>query len=625
MKLTEEQLSQLGNPALTSDERALLRCRFAAELIHTGRYESARETLGELWQGVGKRPEMDRLKPFTAAEVLLQCGVLSGWLGSVLQVPDAQEKAKDLLTVALRKFQSQGQKAKVAEAQYELGRCYFRLGAYDEARLILDEAINGLDDRDAGLKAKALIRRSLVEIWTGRYHDAWEILKEAESFFEKCDDAIKGRWHGQVALVLDKLANAERNTCYLDRAIIEYTAAIHHYEQARHERYCAVNLNNLAMLLYEFGRYDEAHEYLDRATVTLTKLNDDGLLAQVDETRSRVLLAEGRYQEANRVIAGVVQTFEKGSEFALLADALTIQGVVWARLGACDSSLQILRRAVSVSQDSGAASNAGRAALTLIEEHGAARLSDSQIYSVYRRADKLLKDTQDAENIARLRACALIVVERLFGVKLSDEDFSLPVALRAQEAKFIEQALEEEQGSVTRAAKRLGVKHQTLIHLLRKRHRNLLNKRTPPIPRRRSIVRGGSARKPRAAEKQVRAVTILHAEDDRLVADAVRATLEQEGWAVVTCADGAAALRSVEGDTPYDLLLLDYDLPNVSGLELVRRARQLPHRRRTPVLMLSAGDVEAAAWRAGVDAFLRKPEDAGRLTDVVARLLPKRR
>jgi DNA-binding response OmpR family regulator len=53
----------------------------------------------------------------------------------------------------------------------------------------------------------------------------------------------------------------------------------------------------------------------------------------------------------------------------------------------------------------------------------------------------------------------------------------------------------------------------------------------------------------------------------------------------------------LEGKEHYDLLLFDNELPHVNGVELIRRARRLPHRRRTPILMLSAGDVEAEHGR----------------------------
>jgi tetratricopeptide (TPR) repeat protein len=489
MNLTDSRLQELENPSLTHHERVMLHCRLASEFIHTGQYEIAREALGELWQGIGKRPEIEKLRPLTAAEVLLQCGVLSGWLGGAQHISGAQEKAKDLIFEALRKFKSERQPTKVSEAHYELGMCYFRLGAYDEARDTLDEALNGLEEKDADLRAKILIRHTLVEVWIGRYHDAWNILDKASEFFEASSDALKGRWHGQRGLVLRRLATAERRPDYADRAIMEFTAAIYHYEQAKHERYCGSNLNNLAMLLYQLGRYSEAHENLDRAQAIFERHQDTGNLACINETRARVFVAERYYKEANRIISGVIQTFEKGSEYAMLADALTIQGVVWSRLGLHESSIHILRHAISVAQDSGSYSNAGLAALTIIEEHGKERLSEAELYQVFQRADELLKDTQDAEEMMRLRACAQIVTRRLIGVRPSDKNFVLPKALHDYEAKFFREALEAEQGVVSRAAKRLGIRHQSLIHALKTRHKELLGLRTLAQPRRKSIIR----------------------------------------------------------------------------------------------------------------------------------------
>ena len=489
MTLADSRPKELENPSLTADERILLSCRVAADFIHTGQYEVARETLGELWQGVGQSPDVKNLPPVTAAEVLLQCGVLTGWLGSVRSVEGAQERAKDLLSEALRKFQSQGQHHKVSEIQYELGICYWRLGAYDEARIVMQEALKPLTDDDTELKAKILIRRTLVEISDNRHYEALDILKEAEPVFESVGDALKGRWHGQKGLILRRLATAEGQTDYFDKAIIEYTAAIYHYEQAKHERYCGLNLNNLAFLLYKLGRYRQAHEYLDRARSIFTRLGDAGNLAQIDETRARVLIAEQQYREAIRILAGAIQTLERGGEMALLADALTVQGVAWARLGVFESSINILDQAMKVAQDSGARSNAGQAALTLIEEHGARRLSESELVKIYRRADELLKGTQDAEDIARLRECARVVTKRLAGMQLHDKNFSLYSAVHELEAKFIERALDMEGGSVTRAARRLGLKHQSLAHMLHTRHKELNSKRTPARKRLRSIIK----------------------------------------------------------------------------------------------------------------------------------------
>jgi tetratricopeptide (TPR) repeat protein len=488
MTLADERLRGLDNLTLTEDRRTELRCEVSEELAYAGQYEAAREALGGLWPGIGERPDVRGLPPVVAAEVLLQCGVLTGWLGSVRNVAGSQERAKDLLFEALRTFQSQGKASKVSEAQYELGMCYWRLGAYDEARVIMREALRPLGDEDAELKAKILIRITAVEVWENRYYEALRILEEAEPVFESVNDATKGRWHGQRGTVFLWLASTGRQD-YADRAIIEFTAAIYHYEQAGHERYCALNLNNLAFVLYRLGRYGDAHENLDRAQAIFTRLKDTGNLAQVDETRARVFVGEGKYRDAERIIAAVVKAFEQGSTSALLADALVVQGIARARLGSYDSSINIFRQAIKVAQDAGAETKAGLAALTLIEEHGERRLPESELLDTYLRADTFLKNTQDAEDVARLRSCARLIARRIKGLGLRERNFSLHGAIHDLEARFIEQALDESKGSVAHAAKLLGMEHQSLIYALNTRHRKLAGKRTPAKKRNKSIMR----------------------------------------------------------------------------------------------------------------------------------------
>jgi two-component system chemotaxis response regulator CheY len=116
-------------------------------------------------------------------------------------------------------------------------------------------------------------------------------------------------------------------------------------------------------------------------------------------------------------------------------------------------------------------------------------------------------------------------------------------------------------------------------------------------------------------------LTILHVEDSRVVARLVCNRLAAEGWQVEMCADGRAAFNRLVGEVRYDLLLLDNELPGMSGLELTRYARQLPRYRKTPIIMLSAGDYETEARGAGVDLFLRKPEGIDALVESIKRLI----
>jgi CheY-like chemotaxis protein len=101
-------------------------------------------------------------------------------------------------------------------------------------------------------------------------------------------------------------------------------------------------------------------------------------------------------------------------------------------------------------------------------------------------------------------------------------------------------------------------------------------------------------------------LTVLYAEDHKIVADAVKETLEEEGFRVVLCSDGAVALRRISGNAHYDLFIVDNHLPNVNAIELIRHTRQLPHRQSIPIVMLSATDSQREAYRAGVNVFLKK-------------------
>jgi CheY-like chemotaxis protein len=115
-------------------------------------------------------------------------------------------------------------------------------------------------------------------------------------------------------------------------------------------------------------------------------------------------------------------------------------------------------------------------------------------------------------------------------------------------------------------------------------------------------------------------LTILHIEDNLLVALTVKDTLEFEGCRVTHCADGLAGLRELQSETRYDLLLVDQDVPHIDGWQLIKHARTLKHRRDMPIILFSASDHRAEAERVGV-VFLPKPEGVCRLVATIARLL----
>src|ERR1700730_18568823 len=117
---------------------------------------------------------------------------------------------------------------------------------------------------------------------------------------------------------------------------------------------------------------------------------------------------------------------------------------------------------------------------------------------------------------------------------------------------------------------------------------------------------------------------ILIAEDDRVSALKLCRALEKLGHSVEAVTDGAEAWRRV-CEVGVGLLISDWEMPEMDGLELCRRIRSRADARYTYIILLTARDSRddrLAGLEAGADDFLTKPVDAGEL---VARLNTARR
>jgi two-component system response regulator MprA len=100
--------------------------------------------------------------------------------------------------------------------------------------------------------------------------------------------------------------------------------------------------------------------------------------------------------------------------------------------------------------------------------------------------------------------------------------------------------------------------------------------------------------------------TVLIADDDHKITDMLRRTLIYEGYGVLTAADGKEALAQAQAHHP-DLVVLDWMMPGLSGLEVARRLRAAAG---MPILMLTARDAiddRVAGLDGGADDYLVKP------------------
>ncbi|HEV7680087.1 MAG TPA: HD domain-containing phosphohydrolase [Candidatus Dormibacteraeota bacterium] len=120
--------------------------------------------------------------------------------------------------------------------------------------------------------------------------------------------------------------------------------------------------------------------------------------------------------------------------------------------------------------------------------------------------------------------------------------------------------------------------------------------------------------------------TVLVVDDDPTVRKFMRLSLEHDGFDVLTCGDGAQAVSLLASETHIDVLLSDYHLPGVNGLELVAVAHRMDP--GLPSIMVTGSaefDVAVKAMSAGAIGYLVKPFTRDLLRITVSRACERRR
>src|SRR6185436_3148963 len=220
---------------------------------------------------------------------------------------------------------------------------------------------------------------------------------------------------------------------------------------------------------------EEGHQHLITARSLLLSVGDQGGAAGAEATRAQAFLLQGKYEEAERVARRAVHTLKRGGEQAMLAEALTTHGRALARMKQTGVAKAALDQAVEIAQTAGNPHRAGLAAVTAIEE--LPNLPVNSLEDYYRTAEGLLANSQNPSIRTRLGECARRVLSA--GLSKLEEatpattdaveltpGFSLDSEVLRYEGHLIRRALEESGGSVTRAARLLGVTHQGLAFIL---------------------------------------------------------------------------------------------------------------------------------------------------------------
>jgi len=286
------------------------------KLERCGRYDDALIEVKEIWEDITKSPNVDGFEAKNAAEILLRCGAIIGFLGHTKQISNAQTKSKDLLIQARQRFLELYEVEKIAECENYLAICYLRTGEINEAKTWLEELASHQLSNSHYAVLYSHIAKCFILIAENKYSEIIVYLKNLEqAFLNFGDNCLCGDFYNALGAAYSKLGNQEEALSFLE------TARFYHHK-AQHKIYLGAVENNLALLYKAQGNFAKAHQMIDYSTKTFKQIKDRTREGFSLDTKAQVFFTELKYKEALQTVEKGIKILSKSENKAYLVETM---------------------------------------------------------------------------------------------------------------------------------------------------------------------------------------------------------------------------------------------------------------------------------------------------------------
>lgn len=280
-----------------------------------GRYEDALLEIRHFWPDLSALPDITDLDAREAAEILLRCGSLIGFLGHVRPIPNAQERSKNLLTEARTRFFDIYDVEKIADCENYLALAYWRTGEINEVEAWIEESQSHGLPRHSFQTLYSYIIRSLAYLATRDYPRIIAYLSPLEGdFMASADIGLKGDFYNHCGIANQELGNIEE-------AMRCFDLALGFHRRSGHKTYFGTILNNRAMLYKRLGMPVEAHTSIDAAIKVYRQVKDRTREGSSLDTKAQIFAAEGNYDAALKTLDKAITILKKTENSAYLIEA----------------------------------------------------------------------------------------------------------------------------------------------------------------------------------------------------------------------------------------------------------------------------------------------------------------
>jgi tetratricopeptide (TPR) repeat protein len=279
-----------------------------------GRYDEALAELNGIWEDTTTFPNVAEFEPRAAAGILLRCGSLIGFLGHNKQIPNSQEKSKNLLTEARNRFLDIYDVEKIAECENYLALAYWRTGELVEAESFIEEALSHNLTVSNNIRIYSHLTKSLIFLSSGRYEEIVKNFENLEADFQKCGDAfLNGSFCTNLGAAYEKLYKTSEALKYLE-------LAREFFQKSGHRTYLGLIENNLAQLYKLENKFLKAHETVDSATKIFKQIKDRTREGFSIDTKAQIYFTERKYEEALKTSDKAISILKKSENKAYLVE-----------------------------------------------------------------------------------------------------------------------------------------------------------------------------------------------------------------------------------------------------------------------------------------------------------------
>lgn len=284
-------------------------------LEKSGRYEESLSVLGDIWEDRTIFPKVEDFEPRLAAEIILRCGSLFGFLGHNKQIPNSQEKSKNLLTEARSRFLEIYDLEKIAECENYIALAYWRTGELVEAETWIKESLTHDLPNSSKIKLHSIIIKCLISLSLGRdAKNIFTLINYEKDFLTYADNCLKGDFYNHFGLALKNLGDTPK-------ALLCFEKARHYHQRSNHQIYLGTVENNLAQLYKAENKFIKAHRAVDNALKIYQQINDRTRHGSSLDTKAQIYLAEANFDQALEIIGVSIEILEHSENIAYLIES----------------------------------------------------------------------------------------------------------------------------------------------------------------------------------------------------------------------------------------------------------------------------------------------------------------